>query len=217
MIGVYSILLGAVIVASALILLKREFNNAYFIGRKKPNNSTPILGEMTSIRIDEAINEVESVVTGMSEAFYDIAGDLEGKYSIHEKEISLINDKITMLENLLNKQQQLIVDYNRQLKKIEKATLKKENALVEDTFDLETRIEMRGAGEVLKESAPASDFIESNEVIPVTPVILYEKEDNGVKGRIIALRSEGYSLKQIAKELNIGIGEIQLILNMKRS
>lgn len=101
MIGVYSILLGATIVVGALFLLRREFKQAYFIG---PKTETKFRNTDTETSVLESIDKVEQGFLEMSEAFYDISGDLEGKYSIHEKEISVIEDRLLELENVVKEQ-----------------------------------------------------------------------------------------------------------------
>jgi len=209
MIGVYSILLGASIVVGALFLLRREFKQAYFIGPKTESNLSDV---DTQASVLESIDKVEQGFMEMSEAFYDISGDLEGKYSVHEKELSLLENRILALEKTVKEQEIHIKKLEKQMekgpslkKKPEKIaepteTIDKKESLEikEDAFDLESRIEYRGN--------PQNESKEVN-----------EPEATDTKGQIIALRSKGYSLKQIAKELNIGLGEIQLILNMKRS
>lgn len=217
MIGVYSIILGAVIVACALILLRREFSKAYFIGQSSSTAKSAKEESIKSPTVDAAIDRMESLVTEMSEAFYDISGDLEGKYSVHEKEISLLNEKITLLEKNLAIQEKEFAKSKKQLDKIEIKKKKNEsNMTAESNFDLETRIETRAISEEHLDEAKDKKSVTEVLNIPAKPVDEYI-EENSVKARIIALRSQGYSLKQIAKELNIGLGEIQLILNMKRS
>ncbi len=219
MIGVYSVLLGAGIIACALILLRREFKQAYFVGGRINKKMSLNSGDETTIAVEQAIVELESVLNEMSEAFYDISGNLEGKYSIHEKEIELLNEKITVLEGIIGKQGKIISLQEKQFKKIEKEKKLslQDNVTVEKAFDLESRIDNINRVEDDKCNNEMKDQPRSVEVKPVISVSQYKKEENDIKAQIIALRSEGYSLKQIAKELNIGIGEIQLILNMKRS
>lgn len=106
MIGIYSILLGAAIVVGALFLLRREFKQAYFIGPREKTASMSV-----SDRADttlEALDEMESAFTQMSEAFYDITGDLEGKFSVHEKELVLYLERIEALEKKVQDQKMLI-------------------------------------------------------------------------------------------------------------
>lgn len=195
MIGVYSILLGLTIVVSALFLLRREFKHAYFIGPKTESNLSEV---DTQVSVLDSIDKVEQGFIEMSEAFYDISGDLEGKYSVHEKELNLLENRLLALEKTVKEQDSHIKNLEKQLEKPAMPNKKEPLEIKDESFDLENNVEYP--------SQPQNESIED-----------YELEATDTKGQIIALRSKGYSLKQIAKELDIGFGEIQLILNMKRS
>lgn len=45
----------------------------------------------------EQIQKLENLVDEMNQSFYDITSDLEGKYSVHEKEISILQDQLEAL------------------------------------------------------------------------------------------------------------------------
>lgn len=209
MIGIYSILLGAAIVASALFLLRREFRRAYFIGTGSRINAASS-GETDDVL--KAIDLLEENVKQMSEAFYDIAGDLEGKYSLHDKELSLLVERIEVLESSIKNQTREIKKIEKEQKKETKKILENNVILEEETFELERRVLETEKRE--KEVVNKDEQVVEEKLYQVTSRT--KPKENGMKDRIIALRSEGYTLRQIAKELDIGLGEIQLILNMKR-
>ncbi len=203
MIGLYSILLGATLVVCALFLLKREFQNAYFVGAKQPMTKNDMSNDSL---VDSALSEMENAMVDMSEAFYDISGDLEGKYSIHEKEIDLLNEKVQRLEEKLGTQEKLLMNFKNSTR------VKKQVAEPVELQEKPPQQTMNPVGEKAKEMTP-HEAIAPEEVHKGarTP-----EESADIKGKIIGMRSQGQSLRQIAKELNMGLGEIQLILNMKR-
>jgi|GEM_PF-1292808 len=204
MIGLYSILLGATLVVCALFLLKREFKKAYFVGMKQPTTKNDMSSDDSVV--DSAISEMENAMVDMSEAFYDISGDLEGKYSVHEKEIDLLNEKVQRLEENLRTQEKLLVKFKNTTKE------KKQVAKPVENQEKPPQQTMNSIGDNPKEVTP-------HEAIPHEELLegaRTPEESADIKAQIIGMRSQGQSLRQIAKELNMGLGEIQLILNMKR-
>jgi len=59
-------------------------------------------------------------------------------------------------------------------------------------------------------------LFEKPQNIEVEEIEIREAEKVAIKDKIIILRSRGMSVNQIARELDLGIGEINLILNMKK-
>lgn len=208
MIGIYSILLGVVIVAIALFLLRREFMRAYFIGLpiRQDNGDT----SSTNEAVLHALNDVDQAMKEMSEAFYDITGDLEGNYSVHDKELQLLSERIVTLESRLSQQDIVLSKQAKELKRLNEMVVKSHHKELEENKP--------------EEKSSIDEPVEVAEIAvdqgTKTPVEAFNRADDAeddIKDRIIALRGQGYSLRQIAKSLNIGLGEIQLILNMKRS
>lgn len=98
-------------------------------------------------------------------SFYDISNDLEGKYSIHEKQISDLEKQVSQLQQLF--------------KKNEKGQLQQE--------------------------------------LVTSSVKIYEKtpaKEKKIITDIINLQKKGYSKQDIAQKLNIGIAELNLLLQM---
>lgn len=208
MIGIYSILLGVVIVAIALFLLRREFMRAYFI-------ASPIRRHETSASSSDevvlhALNDVEQAMKEMSEAFYDITGDLEANYSVHDKELQLLTEKIIALEERLSQKEVMLLKQTKELKRLNESLKKDRNRRLEkEKMATELLIDepVEVAVDIVEEQGierSVEDFDKVNEA------------EHDIKAKIITLRGQGYSLRQIAKSLDIGLGEIQLILNMKR-
>ncbi|MBN2899951.1 MAG: hypothetical protein JXO44_14375, partial [Clostridia bacterium] len=85
------------------------------------------------------------------------------------------------------------------------------------TLEVMSATDLPQSPEVLDavKKAPSSEVAEKARETVVEVIDIPHQEDD-IKSKIIELRSQGYSLKQIAKMLDVGLGEIQLILNMKR-
>lgn len=87
---VFSIGMGMVIVFLALHLIKKEVMKASFFKNVQKQSSSMTLGD----NVVDQVQRLEQVVDEMNQSFYDIVSDLEGHYSLHEKEIEGIVDKI---------------------------------------------------------------------------------------------------------------------------
>jgi len=158
-----SIILGFLIVIVSILLIRKELRKSLDLRLSK-------LGDFSDVekrKIIEVIEELEEEINNLNNAFYEIVNDLEGKYSIHEKQIELLEKEIQNLKKHKN---------SAQLKKKETLQLKekihKEKNLVDET---------------------------------------------SVRGRVIKMRSENMSIRDIAKTLNIGIGELKLSLNINKN
>lgn len=168
-----SFIIGLIIVISSIFLIRQEFNRAV--------RSQKMILEQSRVYKDEdlftLLESLQSSVDEMNRAFYEIAADLEGKYSVHEKEIELINNRLLTLQAI--KKQKM--EESSTKASIQAMQAKKVNKVEEDT------------------AAP--------QIISREDVLL---------DKIIAMRSEGKPLNQIAKELGIGMGELQLLLTLKK-
>lgn len=161
--------------------------------RKEFQNSFfPVKGKKVTdddaVVYDEIV-KIEEIINSMNEAFYDLIEDMEGRSSLHDFEIKSINEKIETIEEEL-------FSLKKEVQAIKNIKIKEENIVLPDI------------------NKQAKDYIE--EPIEEEPIVKYEKEDTDIKNKIILLRSRGMSVNQIARELNLGIGEINLILNMKK-
>lgn len=208
MIGIYSILLGVVIVAIALFLLRREFMRAYFIASPiRQNNADASSSDEVILH---ALNDVDQAMKEMSEAFYDITGDLEGNYSVHDKELQLLTERVVALEAMLSQKETMLSKQAKELKRLNERLDKVHKKRLE---------EEKAVTELLAEpvEAVADSVVDQRGETALEAFNSIDETEEDIKEKIIALRGQGYSLRQIAKSLDIGLGEIQLILNVKRS
>lgn len=140
-------------------------------------------------RIVKYLDDLEKQMNGMNEAFYDLISDLEGSYSIHEKEISLMADQLSKLEK-------------------KTAMLTSEVRIETQTVDLKDPKKVR-AYQKNEIPSKAEEPVEGHKMLGLSP-----SEAIAMKQRILVLRKEGKNISQIAKELNVGIGELQLFIKL---
>lgn len=191
-----SFILGLMIVISAILLIRSELNRAV--------RSQTLLLQQSRVYKDadlfELLESLQSSIDEMNRAFYDIAGDLEGKYSIHEKEIQLLNEKVEMhLSKIANHEKKIIG--------LEKTTVPSKS--VRESIEHMSVNTVNTVKVVQQEKNHDKMKTESFDNT-------LNDHDSEVLTKIIELRSQGKSLPQIAKELGIGMGELQLLISLKK-
>ncbi len=180
-----SIIFGLIIVISSIFMIRRELNRA-IIKREQ------LLAHSKFYKEEDLFSLIENMqisIDEMNNAFYNIASDLEGKYSQHEKEIQLLDEKLTSLLS----QPKVSRDKN------------------EPKIKQTDRIEMHKAEMDLNKSKMEREK-ESKLMIQQEPVD--SESVLTLRNKVLQLRSEGLSLKAIAKELDIGMGELQLLIQL---
>ncbi len=169
-----SIIIGLILVISSLFMIRREFNKAV--------NSQAQMIEQSRVYKDadlfQLLENLQLSIDEMNTAFYDIAQDLEGKYSLHEKEIEDLNKALFQLQHHFSEK-----------------TAPTVNA-IEQNIKVMAQIK------------------EQKKDIEITREIHEEKTDK--RSEIIRLRSRGIPIAQIAKDLDMGVGEVQLLMRLKQ-
>lgn len=180
-------------------------------------------------RIIYYLDELEKQMNEMNTAFYDLVSDLEGSYSIHDKEISLVEERLEKIEKLMTASpikksesrdrrktdgKQIIDEASEQVS----ASQKKKREILnkfEELADIDLVEKM--AESKWEETTPTHSSANETSTKKAKVMSLSPDEALDMKRRILELRKEGHSLSQIAKILNVGIGELQLFLklNMK--
>jgi len=194
-----SFILGLMIVISAILLIRSELNRAV--------RSQTLLLQQSRVYKDadlfELLETLQSSIDEMNRAFYDIAGDLEGKYSIHEKEIQLLNEKVEMhLSKIANHEKKIIG--------LEKTTGSHVQPI--SSKSVRESIEHMSVNTIKVAQPEMTQEKMKTESLDNT----LNDRDSEVLTKIIELRSQGKSLPQIAKELGIGMGELQLLISLKK-
>lgn len=202
---IVSIVTGVLIVLSAIFLLRREFFKAV--------QKQGVFFEQAKIYGNENLNtlllDLQKSIDEMNRAFYEIANDLEGKYSIHEKEI------ITLQNHWLQVTTQL-----EQLKASAMSTTPETEAIKHHTrlsiksYEVQSQLTMasREALEPQVESVEPASSENQDVEIPITSELPIEDEE-AIK--INLLIAQGLDKKQIAREMGMGMGALELMLKMK--
>lgn len=147
-------IIGTIIVLASIFLIRMEFIRA----NRDQKRSFNSLSDDNVDRVMQYLKKIEKELDDLNAAYYDIVSDLEGKYSVHEKEIELLQEKM-------------------------------------DLVDIQKPV--RSKAQVKKHDAPLD-------------------EQEKICLEAVRLKQEGYTMGQIARELNMGIGELQLLLKTKR-
>lgn len=198
---IVSFVIGLIIVISSIFLIRHEFNKAI--------RSQKLLLEQSKVYkgsdLFDLLESLQTSIDDMNRAFYEIAGDLEGKYSVHEKEIQILNEQSLRIQNIIEKSKV----YNSQSQTdFREEKMRVENEYISDK-SIKEHIERMS-------SIPASDSLQQKNGSTLSDHDLNTKDESALNDKIILLRSQGHSLPQIAKELGIGMGELQLLLNLKK-
>ena len=169
-----SIVIGLILVISSLFMIRMEFNKAV--------NSQAQMIEQSRVYKDadlfQLLENLQLSIDEMNTAFYDIAQDLEGKYSLHEKEIQDLNETLNLLQQRFSEKTMPTVN------------------VIEENIKVMTQLKEQKKDTGIEREIPA------------------EKIDK--RSEIIRLRSRGISIAQIAKDLDMGVGEVQLLLRLKQ-
>ena len=186
-----SFLIGLIIVISSIFLIRREFNRAVR-SQKMLLDQSKVYKEAD---LFELLEGLQLSIDEMNRAFYDIADDLEGKYSIHEKEIRILEETILDVKKAF-------------------AKLSITNKTIDTPMQMSSkeRIEQMNVNSI-KSKGESVNIVETS-VVEVNT--LDKSTETDLIDRIIALRSQGKQLPQIAKELGIGMGELQLLISLKK-
>lgn len=190
---IVSFIIGLIIVVSSIFLIRHEFNKAIRSQKTLLEQSRVYKGS----DLFELLESMQLSIDEMNRAFYDIAGDLEGKYSIHEKELQILAERLEQLTIITN-QFNLI----RQM-----GTSERDNKInAPEVKPLSEHIEKMKSIKLFEQNEPDEALAQSQ----------FLSEETEKMEKIVLLRSQGYTLPQIAKELGIGMGEIQLLINLKK-
>ncbi len=188
---IINIIAGLIIVISSLFMIRREMNRAY-LKREQMLEHSKVYREEDLFKL---LEDLQLSIDEMNRAFYEIAGDLEGKYAVHEKEIELISASIEAI-----KQNAVAVDIKKEAKVATEAVSDIKKVVMHHRSVMHHNHKSREAEQPARE-------------LPVA----FVAEELDVRSKVIELRSQGMSLKNIARELHIGMGEVQLLIQLPNS
>lgn len=195
--GLLSILIGIFIAYGSVFFLKREIHNGLSVMKKQYPG---INDDNTSIILSQ-FDKMESLVNELNESYYEITSDLEGKYSVHEKEISIIEGRLSVAEKEI-----------RQLKTKQVRNREVENKVSNNQPNVEENASQKNLDPNKMVEITETGVSNTHELLNLS-----EREKVAYRRRVIELRQKGLNLSQIARELGVGVGELQLFLNLNKS
>jgi len=229
-----SILLGLIIIFFCYQIIKRELNGAIL----KVNSKYGHISDENTKEVISNLDNIENTVNELNRSFYEMISELEGKFSIHDKEIEILTGKIDensrYIESNISKISSEINEGKKYITKISKSQqnnekiLKKtiEKSKVEDKTNDYSNTDINRKLNFVKETASTNQdrsvienmnlniLTNGNKRIFIESLNDVEKEK--LRANIIDLRHKGFSITQIAKKLGVGVGELQLVLNLHR-
>lgn len=154
-------------------------------------------------RIVHYLDELEKQMNDMNTAFYELVSELEGSFSVHDKEIQLVTQRLERME----KQMKLLTSEVR----IENQPVPQMSG---KAAAQKVRTYQSNQNQVQQNVEAEASLLENTERSPQKILTLSPDEAHLMKQKILSLRKEGHSLAQIAKNLNVGLGELQLFIKL---
>jgi len=165
--GILSITIGAFIVLSSFFLIRKELVRA----NRESKRSFNSLSDENVNQVMQYLRKIEKELDDLNASYYEIVSDLEGKYSVHDKEIEILQERLEAIKIYKPKKMDSVGAIGRRTK-----------------------------------SSHQSNDTQSSEV----------DEQELICQNAVRMKQEGMSISQIARKLDIGIGELQLLLKTKR-
>lgn len=189
-----SVLIGLALVIGSLYLIRRDIE----LGNIKLTKGLDGVSDRNLERIIKYLDDLETSIDEMNQAFYDLVADIEGETALNQKELSLLSDRLEVLEGKIG-------------------IMKQSKEALTDVIPVEQiRSELssyeRRDRSVTRPTVQPVQTTESNQ-----PVSLNHLSPDGireVKMKIVSLKKKGYTMNQIAKELGVGVGELQLFIKL---
>ncbi len=197
MLGWISLGLGIVIVLITMIAMR-----AYWLSLQRVKRKYAVEFDNENLnQIVARLVYLETEINDVNEAYYNIVADLEGKYSIHEKEISIITERLNNIESALNKR--IREDINVKSNKF--------NELENNVKHKDEKINILDINDEINDENIRVTEKSANEV-DNSNVLLSYKSKKSKKAK--KLRREGWTITDIAREIGAGIAETELLLKM---
>lgn len=198
----------------SMFLIRTEFIRASNIR----NSNFSGLNDSNTVEVLNYLENIETTIEEMNLSFYEIANDLEGKYSVHEKEIQIMDKKIIELNSLTISISKLLKVQGKEISII--LEKEKEKKYVEVSKKILNKSIINESSELIKsnekilESNKELDLkvkklVDTNELIGIPD---FSDEKTQLRDEVIKLHALGYNDNQIARQLNRGIREIQMLL-----
>lgn len=203
MIPIIMMFLGLGLIIWSLYLIKREIE----MGNLKLTRNIESFDDSSAAKLLQVLEELEEQMSQMNQSFYDLVSDLEGSFSLHDKELQLLTERMVKIEGQLgmitseiritHENREITGNRGKQAKAYQPVQAKANSKAVHHHI------------EQMNEAIKPTGESESKAMLSLSP-----EESTELKQRIVSLRKEGHNLSQIAKILNIGIGELQLFIKL---
>ncbi|MDK2865882.1 MAG: hypothetical protein PWP38_197 [Clostridiales bacterium] len=196
---IISFIIGLIIVISSIFMLRRELNTAV----QTRSQLVEQAGIYNQDDLFKMLEDLQLSINEMNGAFYEIIGEMEGNISLHEKLISDIEVRMTQYEAA----ELAVTQAQSQVKRELSENLKRMNQLQEVSRPAEQVPVANGI-------SPETNEKRSSELNVKMAREAVKESSEDTMAKITTLRSQGYALTEIAKMLGMGMGEIQLLINM---
>lgn len=196
---IISFIIGLIIVISSIFMLRRELNTAV----QTRSQLVEQAGIYNQDDLFKMLEDLQLSINEMNGAFYEIIGEMEGNISLHEKLISDIEARMTQYEAA----ELAVTQAQSQVKRELSENLKRMNQLQEVSRSAEEVPVANGI-------SPETNEKRSSELNVKMAREAVKESSEDTMAKITTLRSQGYALTEIAKMLGMGMGEIQLLINM---
>lgn len=199
MIPLILMFLGLGLIIWSLYLIKREIEK----GNLSVTRSIESFDDSSAKQLLLVLDDLEKQINDMNQSFYELVSDLEGSFSIHDKELQLLTERMSAIEKQLGHVTSEI--------KITNVTteVSQPKSKVSQSYKAKERIPVVNSINEHLEKMNAQVENSSRAVHSLSP-----EESTQLKQKIVQLRKEGHNLSQIAKILNIGMGELQLFIKL---
>lgn len=198
----------------SMFLIRTEFIRASNIR----NSNFSGLNDSNTVEVLNYLENIETTIEEMNLSFYEIANDLEGKYSVHEKEIQIMDKKIIELNSLTisiskllkvqGKEISIILEKEKEKKYVEVSKKILNKSIINESSEL-----IKSNEKILESNKEVDlkvkELVDTNELIGIPD---FSDEKTQLRDEVIKLHALGYDDNQIARQLNRGIREIQMLL-----
>lgn len=134
------------------------------------------------------LDKIDTQLDEINAAFYEVSNELEGEISLHSRDIRLMEERLSNVEASFDGWKNNVTE-----------------RLVSQPIREPERVQVVEAERTVEPSSLDEQKKYDREV-----------DRNVLREEVIRLRATGMNLPQIAKTLNVGLGEIQLVMNLKR-
>lgn len=204
-------------------LVERRFNEVKYRLEDAAEQSADQIKDQTERELEKLSNEKIMAVNEFSDQIMDRINKnhnevmfLYGMINDKQKELDQAVERLSNTRRRVENEEKLnqVKDkaVNKEKPKSVKQVVKRQSMQNPTTAKAERK---QDANEPKEEKKSAPNIVESMESQKV-PFKLQQEEKYAKKERIIQMSEEGMSSAQIAKQLNLGIGEVRLVLELSK-